>query len=211
MADINLNIFDQLAKKKQDALLAMFADRHVTIAACGDVFKNTISTLRDRGWKTHEPIWNAALFLNTVSYDLSIGIIDLVYERDLWKRRLIARLMALLLFEIGEDIPTVFGKNFRAAAKALNVPEEHIAAVGAETKKFSVFWNENRSLLKEIRTVAAAHREHDAIALHESINGIDLFKLIGLAVTVGGLANSLGSANQRILTSSSTTKPPEQK
>lgn len=211
MSDPTLNIFDQLAEKEQKALSAAFDKRHVTIAACGEVMKETISTLRNRGWKTHEPIWNAALFLNTVSYDLSIGLIDLVYEQDSWKRRLTARSLALLLFEIGEDIPAVFGKKFREAAMALGVTEGRLNALSAETKKISAFWNENRTLLKEIRTIAAAHRDHDAIALHELIDGIDLFELLGLGIKLGSMTNTLGAATQPIINFTAEVKPPELK
>ncbi|MGJ8643404.1 MAG: hypothetical protein ACSHX9_08365 [Luteolibacter sp.] len=209
MSDPTLRLFDQLAEKEQQALSKAFDTRHVTIAACGDLLKNTVKTLRDRGWTTHEPIWNAALFLNTVSYDLSICMIDLVYERDIWKRRYIARSLALLLFEIGEDITTVFGRQFRQAATTLGVSKDQLNAIGDETKKFSVFWNDHRKLLKEIRTVASAHRDHDAIVLHESIDGIDLFNLLGLAVKLGSLTNSLGAATQQVVNFTSEITPPE--
>lgn len=211
MSDLTLSLFDQFAKKEQKALSASFDKRHVEIAACGDLMKSTVKTLRDRGWKTHEPIWNAALFLNTVAYDLSIGVIDLVYERDTWRRRFTARSLALLLFEIGEDIPTVFGRKFREAATTLGVSKDQLTAVGAETKQFSAFWNENRCLLREIRTITAAHRDHDAIALHESIDRIDLFELLGLAVKLGSLTNSLGAASQQIMIFTAEVKPPESK
>lgn len=211
MSDPTLTMFDQLAEKEQKALSLAFEKRHVTIAACGDVMKTTICALRDRGWQTHEPIWNAALFLNTVSYDLSIGVVELVYERDVWKRRLIARSLALLLFEIGEDIPAVFGKNFREASTALGVSDNQLNAVSAETKKVSAFWNENRTLLKEIRTIAAAHRDHDAIALHKSIDSMDLFGLLGLGIKLGSMMNTLGAATQPIINFTSAVEPPELK
>lgn len=209
MSDLDLSLFDQLALKQQKSLVESFEKRHVTIAACCDVMKATVKALRDRGHKTHEPIWNAALFLNTVAYDLSIWIIDLVYERDIWKRRLTARSLALLLFEIGEDIPTVFGRLYRESAITLGVPEVQLKALGAETKKFAAFWNENRVLLKEIRTIAAAHRDHDSIILHESIDGMDLFELLGLAAKVGSLLNSLGSASQKIIIFTGEVEAPE--
>jgi hypothetical protein len=132
-----------------------------------------------------------------------------VYERDIWKRRLIARSLALLLFEIGEDIPAVFGKKFREASAALGVPEDQLDAIGVETKKVSVFWNENRRLLKDIRTIAAAHRDHDAIALHEAIDGIDLFELLGLGIKLGSMMNTLGAATQLIINFTAQVEPPE--
>jgi hypothetical protein len=211
MSDPTLTIFDQLVDEQQKALIASFEDRHATIAGCGDLMKTTISTLRDRGWNQHESLWNAALFLNTVSYDLSIGLLDLVYERDNWRRRLIARSLALLLFEIGEDIPSVFGKSFREAATALGASKEDLKKLGAETKQVSAFWSEHRPLLKKIRTIAAAHRDHDAIALHEAIDAIDLFELLALGLKLGAMMNTLGKVTQLIINFTAGVEPPELK
>lgn len=209
MNDPTLNMFDQLAEKVQKALSVEFETRHATTAACGDVLKTTIFSLRDRGWKTHESILNAALFQNTVSYDLSIVVSDLVRERDVWKRRFIARSLALLLFEIGEDIPAVFGKKFRDASAALGVSNSQLNALDAETQKVALFWNEHRALLKVIRSIAAAHRDHDAIAIHETIDGIDLFDLLGLGIELGSMMNSLGAATQAIIKFTCSVEPPE--
>ena len=209
MSDPTLSLFDQLAEKERKKLEATFSERHATIAACGDVMRGAIATVRAREWHTHEVLWNAALFLNTVSYDLSIGIQNFAYERDEWKRRYIARTLALLLFEIGEDLSSVFGKRFREAAKVLGVPSHQIDSVSSETKRISAFWNQNRTLFKEIRTMAGAHRDHDAIALHETIDAIDLFDLLGLGLQLGVLTNSLGAATQPILRFTAGIEPKE--
>ncbi len=204
-----ISIFDQLVDKEQTHLSATFGERHKALGECGELMKETIYFLRKQSWRTHEQIWNAALFLNTVSYDLSIRVIEMAHERDIWKRGLIARSLALILFEIGEDIPSVFGKKFREASTALGVSEDQLNAVGAETKKVSAFWNENRILLKEIRAIAAAHMDHDAIVLHELIDGIDLFDLLRLGILLGSMMNALGAATQPIINFTSELKPTE--
>ena len=198
--DGTLAIFDQLAEEQKQALSGAFSERNQKIAECGNSIKETVSMLRARGCESHEAIWNSALFLNTVAYDLSIGVLDLVYERDHWKRRLIARTVALIVYEIGEDIPAVFGKKFRDALKKLKVPEDQTDQLYQCVKLIAEAWNENRAVLKEIRTISAAHRDHDALAIHKTIDAIDVFELVGVAIKLGTLLNRLGPETQKVMT-----------
>ena len=209
MNEGTLRLLDRLTEVERNSLEAMFDDRHETLEKCSAVLRQTALAVRSRGWQTHESIWNPCLFLNTVDHDLSLLIRDLAHERDQWKRCFVARSLALLLFEIAEDIPAVFGKPFRASLAALAVPTELRASVDAQTKAIGAFWNQHRSMLKEIRTAAAAHREHDAIRLLETIERIDLLKMLGLALELGRLLNELGAAAQAVITYTSAVKPPE--
>lgn len=120
-----------------------------------------------------------------------------------------ARSLALLLFEIAEDIPEVFGKPFRASLAALAVPTGLRACVDAKTKAINAFRNQHHLILKEIRTVAVAHREHDAIGLLETIERIELLEMLDLGLELGHLLNELGAAAQAVITYTSGVKPPE--
>lgn len=186
-----------------------FANRHVVIQECGEQMQQTVETIRSHGWKTHESIWNASLFLNTIAYDLSHNVYDMVYERDEWRRRMVARQLATLIFEIGEDLPGVYGKEFRTSCTALRVPDNRMKALDIELKRVSSLWKETRKVLKDIRTVAGAHRDHDSLKMNEVIKSIDLFALLGIGVKIGELINQLGAASQNILTATSSTMPPE--
>lgn len=204
-----LALFDQFADAEQSDLAAIFSTRHVTIQNCGDVLRNTLAEVRARGWKNHDAIWNPCLFLNTVTYDHSIYVMQLAYERDDWRRSLIARNLATLMFEIAEDLPTVFGQDFNRSLKELNVPPELISGFRMQLKCVSGFWESNRELLKLIRTVCGAHREHDALLLHQTIDEIDEFKLLRLGVELGQVLNSIGKCAQVIIDFTSKVQPPE--
>jgi hypothetical protein len=209
MSKQRLRVFDALAGVHKRQIRKLFAARNQEMGLCTQSMRDTIATLDARGWATHRVIWNACLYINLVSHDLSLIVYDLTYERDEWKRNFHARALALLLYEIAEDIPAVLGKEFHAALRTLDVPKDTQAALRAASKRNSEFWDEHRPLLKEIRTTAAAHRDLDAMKVLDVIDGIDLLALHGLGVSLGNVLLELGAAAQPILTFTANKRPPE--
>ena len=204
-----LRLFDQLAEEQRQQLTDRFAERHKTFADCTTAMRETIRTLQQRGWQIHENIWTACLFVNWVAHDLSILIFDLAYERDEWRRRFIARSIALVLYEIAEDIPAVLGKNFQEALTILAVPDKLQANLRSAQKVVTNFWSSNRKLLNEIRVVSAAHRDHDAMTQLDVIDQIDPLEILRLGLELGNSLNILGAQAQAIITQTSNTRPPE--
>lgn len=203
------SLFDAMADAEKEAFARSFSSRDTTIAETSKVIRETVIVLRQRNWKTHEMIWNACLFLNTVAYDLSVLIFDLVYERDDWRRRLVARNLSTLLFETAEDLPTVFGRDFNQSLSKLNVPTSLRDSFREQLKKVSLFWDNHRAQLKSIRLICGAHRDHDAITMHTTIDKLDLFETLRIGVQLGSILNELGSASQAILNVTPSTAPPE--
>lgn len=201
--DQTLRLLDQMTDSTREELSGTFSQRHRNLERCCDVLRETLRVATERGFKSHVTIWNACLFVNTVDYDLSILVHDLAFERDEWRRRFIARSLALVIFEIAEDLPAVFGKDFRAALDALAVPVDLRRPLDVQLKAVSILWDQHRSGLKEIRTVGAAHRDHDALRL------LDLLELLGLGLEIGRVINDLGPAAQQILNYTSFVEPPE--
>lgn len=142
--------FDILYLIRGQKLNRNLSRRSKVIGQCTEDFQKNILILSCRGWTTHEQLWNAGLYINVVSHDLSIVVHDIIRERDDWKRKYLARALALILYEIAKDIPDVLGKNFQAAMKTLSVPKDMKEKLNSEKKKFSKFWDEHRELLKEI-------------------------------------------------------------
>lgn len=212
MRDMNtevLDLFDQLAERNRRALTELFDARHQTFAGTTDAMVQTASKLRQRGWATHAALWNPCLFLNMVAFDLSYLLSDLAHERDAWRRRLTARHLATLLFEISEDLPGVFGRAFNKALDELRAPPELRDKFRSEMKAVSAFWNDNRGRLKEIRQVCGAHRDHDALLLHQSIAGLDLLETLQLGMELSAALNQIGNAAQAILSATAVIEPPE--
>jgi len=207
--DVTLALFDRLAALEQAALTDSFAKRHKVIAETNDIMLATASECRRRNWKIHTAIWNPCLFLNTVAFDLSYLAYELAYEEDQWKRGLTARHLATLLFEIAEDLPQVFGKDFNKALDALAVGSDLRDSFRSQLKSVSKFWANHREELKQIRTVCGAHRDHDAILLLQTIDQIDLFKILQLGISLDATLNKVGPAAQAIIAYTSTVQPPE--
>lgn len=201
--------FDRLLDAAGQSLLRTFSARHEEIRRCTSEMRKTLEFIRQRGWKTHESIWNACLFLNRVSHDHSMLLVSLAKERDEDERRLTARKLALVLYEIAEDLPAVFGKAFRLSIETLRVPTELLSPLNDSTRKVGSFWRDHRSLLKQLRTVAAAHRDHDAVVLCNTIEGIDLFHLLKISLELGNMMNELGASAQAIVTYTASVRPPE--
>ena len=209
MDSITLSLFDSLAASEQQALADTFRSRHESIAETNRLLVNTAAEVQRRGWNTHLPIWNACLFLNTIAYDHSVLFFDLVYEKDYWKRRLVARNLCVLLFETAEDLPTVFGQRFNKSLMDLQVRDDIVRTFRTELKKVSLFWDSHREFLKSIRTVCGAHREHDAIALNDAIDALDLLQVFHLSLDLGNILRSIGQAAQVIISATSAIQPPE--
>jgi hypothetical protein len=209
MENLTLTLFDQLALQEQDALSKTFESRHFVFSQTNNLLIDTLVMLLSKGWKTHSAIWNPCLFLNTVSYDLSFYIYDLAYEKNDWKRRLIARNLATLLFESAEDLPTVFGRKFNDALNVLNVSSTLLADFREKLGNVSEFWNNHRIQLKEIRLICGAHRDHNAILLNQTIDNLDLLEILRLGIDLGKIMNEIGPAVQIILNTTSSIEPPE--
>jgi len=204
-----IRIFDALATMQKRQLRKLFTARNKEMAKCTQAMRDTISMLDRRGWGTHRAVWNACLYVNVVSHDLSLIVEDLTHELDEWKRRFHARALALLLYEIAEDIPTVLGRKFQRALGALDVPDEMRTGIRSASKQVSEFWDEHHLLLKEIRTTAAAHRDHETMKMLDVIDNIDLFELHSLGLNLGNLLLELGASAQPMLTFTANKKPPE--
>ncbi len=204
-----LKQFDLLLSQQGPRLIRTLEGRNGELLRVGQLLYGTAVTLRQREWKTHEAIWGPCLFLNTAAYDLSVLMLEFLRDSDDWKRRLMIRFMALVLYETVDDLPTVFGKDFRASISALNLDGRLHSSFNTELKKVSAFKTSHGSDLKEIRTICAAHRDHDAILLQETIENLDLFKVVETGVQLGTILNELGSSAQAIIKAASLVRPPE--
>jgi hypothetical protein len=209
MEEPTLTLLDQLLDEQRRWLTESFASRHMVLEDCSHALRQATAHCRANGFRAHEPICNACLFLNMIAHDLSVLVFDLAYERDEWRRRFIARSLALVLYEVADDLPAVFGKQFRDALRILAVPQDLVDNLNQQMARVSDYWNRNREMLSGIRTVSAAHREHDALKLHETIDSLDLLELLSLGLDFALVVNDVGPAAEAVFTFSVGVTPPE--
>jgi hypothetical protein len=207
MAKESITEFDRIVDEKHDIMSSEFDNDSHRIKSLIEQKRGIVCAFRNDGWGVHEKIWNPCLFMDIALYDLINLIRDFSFERDEWRRKAIARQLALLIYEIGEDIPAVFGRDFIRSVDAIKVPAEIFDDFVIRKKAIVVIWNIHKEQLKNIRLVAAAHRHHDAIILLDTIDEIDLWELHDVAVEMGKELDDLRINTEKILDFTKNVKP----
>jgi len=116
-------------------------------------------------------VHRVVLYLLTVNRDIATIKVDLLTSGDWWLRKLLARNVALMIYEV--DLQKVTGAKFRSAIdffsptkklkKDLEAALSNLASVHAGTK----------DKLSDIRNYTIAHRDADAIKQYRLIRNID--------------------------------------
>lgn len=143
------------------------------------------------GLKNHAVIYNAGLFVVLLEQDLSAYSTALYYANSKYHQQFAARGMAVLLYEGAEDIPTVFGKNYREALRDLQLADSWLQALNTSTAGFNKFKQEHATFLKDIRNYVGAHREQNALAQLKVLESLDHMAVYRLGATFSEPLRSL--------------------
>lgn len=139
---------------------------------CGDTQKH--------GLKNHAVAYNAALFMVLIEQDLSAYSAALYYANSKWHQQFAARGMAVLLYEVAEDIPAVLGKDYRQALRDLGLGNSWLQALNKSTASFNKFKDEHATFLKTVRNYVGAHKEKNALAqlaVLEKLDHMEVYRL----------------------------------
>ncbi|MDD5299027.1 MAG: hypothetical protein PHD65_00875 [Gallionella sp.] len=136
---------------------------------------------RELQLKSYESFANGVLFALILQLDLTILLFDQATEPDEHRKNLYSRQLALLLYEGFDDLPSVFGKEFRAALLALPSGKTIQRDLGLVIKYLAALSTAHSHVLKEIRHLVIAHRDHHAIEQLELIRRIDQKELTNIA------------------------------
>lgn len=169
---------DSLFDQEHDELERTFAEKHQQLLATTTVLKETLTELYGRGWNTHAQLWNVCLHINLAAHDLSVMVWQLFAERDIWARKLAARHVALLVFEITEDFTQLLGGPFREALHMLGTLKRFEPDLRSARKPLDSFRQVRSSELNRVRNIAAAHRDHDGLRLLNTIESIDIEQIM---------------------------------
>jgi len=143
------------------------------------------------GLKNHAVIYNAGLFVVLLEQDLSAYSTALYYANSKYHQQFAARGMAVLLYEGAEDIPTVFGKNYREALRDLQLADSWLQALNASIAGFNKFKQEHTTFLKDIRNYVGAHREQNSLAQLKVLENLDHMAVYRLGATFSEPLRSL--------------------
>jgi hypothetical protein len=118
-------------------------------------------------------LYNASQFCLICELDLSILVFDLSMADTQWRKKLYARLLAMTLVECVEDTTQLLGKEFRQNLDKAITKNDYKQKLNPIVKALTEFKKKHERNLRDIRNIAAAHRDQDAARQLSTINKID--------------------------------------
>lgn len=202
------NEVDRLINSEKSELATTFQKTHKELSRMNALMIFTISGLRDQGLNAQADLWSLALYINVAAFDISVALKNISFEREYWERRILARITAILLYEVTEDITRLLGKHIRKCLTELEVLELFNEDLKSVAKPVNRFWRTHQAELSNIRNSAYGHREIDGYKLLQAIDSIDPHKIMRFALEISQIINEIGPVLQRIITYTSTIRKP---
>ncbi len=131
-----------------------------------------VSHSKFNNFKNNRNIWNAAGYVNIISYDLKIAAKHLMLSTKEWEKRYFARQASLLIYEASTDLFNLLGKGFRNIISDLSELDLLKDELKQITKELNTYNNVNQDRLKLIRNISIAHRDKDTIEQLDLIHSI---------------------------------------
>jgi hypothetical protein len=144
-------------------------------------FESQWNVARSLGLAKYSTLYNSIVFLLLLHYDFAVLAYDHATEADERKQNLYARQLCLLLHEALDDLPAVFGAEFRKAATSLPDGQAHVARISTALKQLTVLRRTHQSAISNVRNFVAAHRDHDALKHLEIMRGLKSNWLISIS------------------------------
>jgi len=126
-------------------------------------------------------VFNVGMYLLLLDQDIAYFTDDLVCAIGDRRRAFLAKHEAVLLYEAGEDLPQLLGREFRDAVKALGASPEQLSRLNAVSSELNRFWQGHREFLGTIRNALAAHRDHDALRYADALDTLNPLEVMARA------------------------------
>lgn len=136
---------------------------------------------REMGMLNLACVHNASLFVLLLDQDFHWLRTQMMRALDDAERAFVGRQIAVLLFEASEDLPQVFGREYRKALAALQFDKQVLPELDAIMKRVSNFKREHAESLKQVRILVGAHREQNALVQLEALQRVQPLTLMELA------------------------------
>ena len=121
-------------------------------------------------------VLRVSLFFLTANRDLAAIKVDVLTANDWWLRKLLARNVALMMYEL--DLNKVAGKKFREAINYFAPSKDLRRRLAANLKKVRKVQAELHDEFLEIRNKTIAHRDADAMHQYRLIRNLDEQKVV---------------------------------
>ncbi|RUO24463.1 hypothetical protein CWE09_11445 [Aliidiomarina minuta] len=121
-------------------------------------------------------VHRVSLFFLTANRDIAAIKVDLLTAKDWWLRKLLARNVALMMYEL--DLSKVAGKEFREAINYFGPSKYRRQRLMKELENVRKIQAELHEEFREIRNKTIAHRDADAMHQYRLIRNIDEVKVV---------------------------------
>jgi len=136
-------------------------------------------------------VFNVGMYVLLLDQDIAYFTDDLVCAIGDRRRAFLAKHEAVLLYEAGEDLPQLLGREFRDAVKALEASPEQLSRLNTVSSELNGFWQDHREFLGTIRNALAAHRDHDALRYADALETLKPLEVMARAAELSQLLERL--------------------
>lgn len=144
------------------------------------VLEGTLETLRQEkkraeghGALSLAEVHNTGIYLVLFNFDLTVLMKLMLLERNESIRKVYAKQLALLIYEMFEDFSEIFGKNILEVIKGLPQKDKlmhDFKEIGQGLRNYKKVYEKE---LRNIRNIVVAHRDHDGNAQIQALSEID--------------------------------------
>ena len=150
--------------------------------------RSTLHSATKLNAESAKTVFNVGLYVLLLDEDLAFFTDDLIGAIGERRRAFLAKQEAILLYEAGEDLPQLLGREFRAAVRTLGASQEQVENLNAVSSELNRYWQTNRDFLGSIRNALAAHRDHDTLVYAD---GLDALRPLDVMARAAGLSKPL--------------------
>lgn len=169
-------------------------------AKCTEMILDQVASYEESGETDAQTVFSAALHINMLSHDVMALLLLHSITDDKWTNRTAARMIATVIYEGARDLQQIFGKPFRDACNTLGILQSIECNLARVKKELGAFQETHEPVLKPIRMVAGAHRDHDiATFLGVFIDESKTTAVIAAAVDLEKCLHSWGQFSTEVM------------
>ena len=163
------------------------------------LFEEPVNLSQILGLARNRSFWNAARYINIVSFDLKIISKHQAFSNNEWEKRYFARQGSLLIYESIGDILSLLGNEFKKIADDFLKDESFKESLNMLRNQLNTFKAKHFKKLKQHRNSAIAHRDKDTQAQLKTIYSISWLESINMCSEFDRVLNDVGGFLEKMM------------
>lgn len=125
---------------------------------------------------------NLAQFMAICSLDIIQLNRQILFAWPSWTKKLHSRHLMLAIYELDDDMSCLLGKSLREIIARGPTPNKYLEQLAQCREYLTLLLKNYRRHILDVRTISAAHRDHDATLLLKTIDSINVPHTRDLAI-----------------------------